>query len=75
MTGNLIHYDSKLKPLSRALRTDSVLAEVLVWQKLRARQMMGFQFLRQRPIDKYIVDFDGVVNGIANWIEDAKRVN
>ena len=33
------------------------LAEVLLWQELRAGQMLGYDFDRQRPIDKYIVDF------------------
>ena len=32
-------------------------AEVLLWQQLRARQMEGYDFDRQRPIDEYIVDF------------------
>ena len=32
-------------------------AEVLLWQQLRARQVEGCDFDRQRPIDEYIVDF------------------
>ncbi|MBL7961274.1 DUF559 domain-containing protein [bacterium] len=52
-----IHYDPKLKTLSRKLRNQSTLSEVLLWQKLRAKQIKGFQFMRQKPIDKYIVDF------------------
>jgi len=50
-------YLSKLKPFSRNLRSKSTLSEVLLWNKLKARQMMGYQFMRQKPIENYIVDF------------------
>lgn len=33
------------------------LSEILVWNKLKNKQMMGYDFHRQRPIDQYIVDF------------------
>ena len=33
------------------------LAEVLLWNKLKRKQMQGHDFDRQRPIDEYIVDF------------------
>ncbi len=52
-----IYYQSKLKPYSRNLRNKSTLSEVLLWNKLKARQMMGYQFMRQKPIENYIVDF------------------
>jgi very-short-patch-repair endonuclease len=52
-----ILYNPKLKVLSRNLRNQSTLSEVLVWQRLRAKQVMGLQFMRQKPIGKYIVDF------------------
>ena len=53
----MLHYDPKLKPLSRELRKKSTLAEVLLWNQLKGSKMLGFGFLRQKPIDKYIVDF------------------
>ena len=52
-----IHYNPKLKILARSLRNRSTLAEVLLWNKLKARKMRGYQFMRQKPIDNYIVDF------------------
>ena len=52
----IISYDPKLKELSRELRKRSTLSEVLLWNQLKQRQMRGYQFLRQRPIDQYIVD-------------------
>ena len=33
------------------------LSEVLLWNKLKQKQMLGYDFDRQRPIDKFIVDF------------------
>ena len=33
------------------------LSEVLLWDILKQKQMLGFDFDRQRPIDQYIVDF------------------
>ena len=31
--------------------------EVLLWARIRKKQIKGIQFLRQRPIGNYIVDF------------------
>lgn len=57
MTRNIIPYNGKLVAYARQLRNNMTLAEVLLWQKLRCRKMFGYDFDRQRPIDKYIVDF------------------
>ena len=52
-----IYYDSTLKQLSRDLRNNSTFAEVILWNILKGRKMKGYQFMRQKPIMKYIVDF------------------
>ena len=52
-----LKYNKKLNVLARNLRNDSTLAEVLLWNQLKQRQMSGYRFLRQRPIGNYIVDF------------------
>ncbi len=52
-----IYYNQKLKFLSRELRKKSTLSEVLLWNKLKARKIKGYQFMRQKPINNYIVDF------------------
>ncbi len=52
-----IHYNPKLKPLARYLRTHSTKAEIKLWNELKARKMLGYQFMRQKPIGNYIVDF------------------
>ena len=52
-----IVYNPKLKQLSRNLRNNSTLAEVLLWQQIKGRKIRGYQFSRQKPIGNYIVDF------------------
>lgn len=53
----IIPYDSKLKLLARGLRNNSTLAEVLLWNQIKSKKLHDYQFLRQKPLDKYIVDF------------------
>ncbi len=53
----IIPYNPKLKARARKLRNHSTLAEVLLWNQLKGRQMLGYQFLRQKPLDQFIVDF------------------
>ena len=50
-------YNPKLKQLAKELRKNGTLSEVLLWNKLKRKQMLGYDFSRQRPIDNYIVDF------------------
>ena len=38
------------------MRRESTLSEVLLWNQLKAKKL-GFQFMRQKPIGNYIVDF------------------
>ena len=52
-----IYYNPKLKALSRELRKRSTLSEVLLWNVLKGMKIKGYQFMRQKPIDDYIVDF------------------
>ena len=53
----IIGYERYLKELARKLRQNMTLGEVLLWQRLKRKQMRGYDFDRQRPIDRYIVDF------------------
>jgi very-short-patch-repair endonuclease len=50
-------YDTNLKEFSRRLRKNSTLGEILLWQKLRAGSVMNYTFNRQKPLNRYIVDF------------------
>jgi very-short-patch-repair endonuclease len=57
MKRKIIPYNPKLKEIARTLRNNSTLGEILLWKKLRNKQMLGFDFHRQKPIDQFIVDF------------------
>ncbi|MFQ5715265.1 MAG: endonuclease domain-containing protein [Candidatus Scalinduaceae bacterium] len=52
-----IYYNPKLKALSRILRKKGTLSEILLWNILKGKKIKGYQFMRQKPIDDYIVDF------------------
>lgn len=52
------HYNKSLKEFARVKRNSGTKAEVRLWAEvLSRRQMLGYQFLRQRSIDKFIADF------------------
>lgn len=50
-------YNQELKPLARNLRNQSTKTEIMLWNHLKARQLKGYQFNRQKPLGNYIVDF------------------
>jgi very-short-patch-repair endonuclease len=52
----IIPYKPELKDLARELRKNMTHSEVLLWQQIR-RKSLGYQFHRQVPMLKYIVDF------------------
>ena len=55
---NLYGYNKKLKGLAKANRNTMTKAEACLWKYvLRAHQMKGYQFRRQRPVLNYIADF------------------
>jgi very-short-patch-repair endonuclease len=57
MKHQIIPYNPKLKERARQLRQNMTLAEILLWKRLSRKQLLGFDFDRQRPIDEFIVDF------------------
>ncbi len=57
MRRKILPYNPKLKPLAKALRKDITISEILLWNELKTKKMMGYDFDRQRPIDNFIVDF------------------
>ena len=53
----IIPYNPNLKELARQLRNNSTKAEIILWQKLKRKQMYGYDFHRQKPVDNYRIDF------------------
>jgi very-short-patch-repair endonuclease len=79
----ILSYNPALKEKARQLRNDSTKTEILLWSFLKGRQLCGYDFHRQKPIDEYVVDFfcnelmlaieiDGVSH-IGKELYDAKR--
>lgn len=57
MKRNIIPYKPYLKELAKQLRQNSTLSEVLLWNELKSRKMLDFDFDRQKPLGNFIVDF------------------
>src|SRR5436305_6207313 len=41
----------------RHLRKNSTRHERILWRHLRNRQLQGWKFRRQHPVDRYVIDF------------------
>ncbi len=52
-----IYYNPNLKERARELRKRMTLSERMLWNRLKSRQVHDLQFMRQKPIDEFIVDF------------------
>ena len=49
--------DQKRGERARSLRRALTPSEFALWSRIRSRQLGGFKFVRQEPIDRYYVDF------------------
>jgi very-short-patch-repair endonuclease len=57
MRRKIIPYDPNLKQLARELRNNSTKSEIRLWQMIKGKQVMGYDFHRQKPLLNYIADF------------------
>jgi very-short-patch-repair endonuclease len=48
----IIPYNPELKELAKELRRNMTLSEVLLWNELKQKKVLGYDFDRQRPIGK-----------------------
>jgi len=53
----IIPYKPELRELARQLRNSSTKAEIKLWVQLKGKQMLGYDFHRQKPLLNYIADF------------------
>jgi very-short-patch-repair endonuclease len=51
------NYNKDLKALAREKRKTGTKAEIVIWKEILSNKKTGFKFLRQRPIENFIVDF------------------
>src|SRR5450759_4704942 len=49
--------NKELVKKARVLRNNMTRAEIILWSRLRSRQINGYKFRRQQPLYDYIVDF------------------
>ncbi len=79
-----VHYNQKLIELAKNLRNNMTNAEKDVWRMIKGRQILGYDFHRQKPIGNFIADFychqlklvieiDGISHEEAVVIENDKR--
>lgn len=57
MERKIIPYKPELKDLARELRNCSTKAEIKLWVQLKGKQMLGYDFHRQKLLLNYITDF------------------
>lgn len=53
----IIKYRPHLKFLSQNLRGNMTVPEHMLWSQIRKKQIENVQFLRQKPIGRFVVDF------------------
>ncbi len=53
----MLKYNERLKSISRTLRKNMTDAEILLWSKIKGKQIKEAQFYRQKPFGNYIADF------------------
>lgn len=52
-----VNYYKELTPLSRTNRISPTEAEKKIWKEVLRKNQTGFRFLRQKPINRFILDF------------------
>jgi len=52
-----LYNQKKQTPLRKILRENMPKAEILLWGKLKNKQLLGFNFRRQFSIGRYVIDF------------------
>jgi very-short-patch-repair endonuclease len=57
MRRTVLPYNPRLVQIARLLRNNMTVTEILLWNQLKNKQLSGYDFHRQKPIDEFIVDF------------------
>ncbi|MCX6155221.1 MAG: endonuclease domain-containing protein [Candidatus Kapabacteria bacterium] len=53
----IIHYEPELIEYARRMRNHPTNGEKVMWSFLKGKQMLGYDFHRQKPIGYFIADF------------------
>ncbi len=57
MKRKIIPYNPYLKEKARYLRNNSTKSEIFLWKRIKANQVHGYRFMRQKPLLDFIADF------------------
>ena len=57
MRDQWVQYNPRLRQVARILRKNMTLSEILLRKQIKGKQILGYDFHRQKPIDEYVVDF------------------
>jgi very-short-patch-repair endonuclease len=57
MKKEFLWYHPKQKEYARWHRNNSTFSEILFWIQVRNKQIRGYDFHRQKPVDYFILDF------------------
>lgn len=52
-----VYYAPYLKDFAKRMRNNPTKSEAKLWRSLKGDQLLGVDFHRQKPIEKYIADF------------------
>jgi very-short-patch-repair endonuclease len=74
----------ELRNKARGLRNSMTKAEIILWSRIRSRQLYGYKFRRQQPVLDYIADFychdlkliievDGEIHSLPEIIESDRH--
>jgi very-short-patch-repair endonuclease len=57
MKKTIIQYKPWLKAYAKKHRNCSTRSEIRMWRYLKGKQLLGYRFHRQKPVDCFILDF------------------
>ena len=69
------HHNQYLTTFSRTNRKKQTDAEKLLWFRLRNKQLAGYKFRRQYPVQNYILDFYCVEKRLAVELDGSQHMN
>lgn len=67
------YYRSYLRQPARDLRNHMTEAEKKLWSHVRRKQILGIPFYRQKPIERFIVDFYAPKAGLVIEVDGAQH--
>ena len=74
-SSSLSRVRERVRVRARELRHASTDAERAIWQRLRSRQLAGYKFRRQHPLDPYFADFTCIEAGLIVELDGSQHLD